>query len=197
MMVKHGTSFCSSAENNRKEVEMDTVNGIAAGSAAIVKVGRNEIEVEVIGTENGRWRVRSRANGREFTTMKFERIITVPAAEAPPEIATPKPAAPAVEAPNEPVMPEPTISAPAKKLSLLDAAAKVLETEAPLNAKGLVAKAIAAGLWIPTAAKTPEQSLYSAIFREIASKEVPRIVKAEVRGKFKLNPAAFADEPEA
>ena len=196
-MVKHGTSFCSSAENNRKEVEMDTVNGIAAGSAAIVKVGRNEIEVEVIGTENGRWRVRSRANGREFTTMKFERIITVPAAEAPPEIATPKPAAPAVEAPNEPVMPEPTISAPAKKLSLLDAAAKVLETEAPLNAKELVAKAIAAGLWIPTAAKTPEQSLYSAIFREIASKEVPRIVKAEVRGKFKLNPAAFADEPEA
>ena len=94
-------------------------------------------------------------------------------------------------------MPEPTISAPAKKLSLLDAAAKGLETEAPLNAKELVAKAVAAGLWIPTAAKTPEQSLYSAIFREIASKEVPRIVKAEVRGKFKLNPAAFADEPEA
>ena len=176
---------------------MDTVNGIAVGSAAIVKVGRNEIEVEVIGTENGRWRVRSRANGREFTTMKFERIITVPAAEAPSEITTPEPAAPAVEAPNEPAIPEPTVPAPAKKLSLLDAAAKVLETEAPLNAKELVAKAVAAGLWISTAAKTPEQSLYSAIFREIASKEVPRIVKAEVRGKFKLNPAAFADEPEA
>ena len=189
--------YMRSAENNRKEVEMDTVNGIAAGSAAIVKVGRNEIEVDVIGTENGRWRVRSRANGREFTTMKFERIITVPAAEAPSEITTPEPAAPAVEAPNEPAIPEPTVPAPAKKLSLLDAAAKVLETEAPLNAKELVAKAVAAGLWISTAAKTPEQSLYSAIFREIASKEVPRIVKAEVRGKFKLNPAAFADEPEA
>jgi len=176
-----------SAENNRKEVEMDTVNGIAAGSAAIVKVGRNEIEVEVIGTENGRWRVRSRANGREFTTMKFERIITVPAAEAPPEIATPKPAAPAVEAPNEPVMPEPTISAPAKKLSLLDAAAKVLETEAPLNAKELVAKAVAAGLWIPTAAKTPEQSLYSAIFREITGKENPRFKRSSVKkGSFEL-----------
>lgn len=189
--------YMRSAENNRKEVEMDTVNGIAAGSAAIVKVGRNEIEVDVIGTENGRWRVRSRANGREFTTMKFERIITVPAAEAPSEITTPEPAAPAVEAPNEPAIPEPTVPAPAKKLSLLDAAAKVLETEAPLNAKELVAKAVATGLWISTAAKTPEQSLYSAIFREIASKEVPRIVKAEVRGKFKLNPAAFADEPEA
>ena len=189
--------YMRSAENNRKEVEMDTVNGIAAGSAAIVKVGRNEIEVDVIGAENGRWLVRSRANGREFTTMKFERVIAVPAGEAPSEIATPEPAAPAVEAPNEPAIPEPGLPAPAKKLSLLDAAAKVLETEAPLNAKELVAKAVAAGLWISTAAKTPEQSLYSAIFREIASKEVPRIVKAEVRGKFKLNPAAFADEPEA
>ncbi len=179
--------YMRSAENNRKEVEMDTVNGIAVGSAAIVKVGRNEIEVEVIGAENGRWRVRSRANGREFTTMKFERVIAVPAAEAPPEIATPEPAAPAVEAPNEPAMPEPGVPAPAKKLSLLDAAAKVLETEAPLNAKELVAKAVAAGLWIPTAAKTPEQSLYSAIFREITGKENPRFKRSSVKkGSFEL-----------
>ena len=179
--------YMRSAENNRKEVEMDTVNGIAAGSAAIVKVGRNEIEVDVIGTENGRWRVRSRANGREFTTMKFERIITVPAAEAPSEITTPEPAAPAVEAPNEPAIPEPAVPAPAKKLSLLDAAAKVLETEAPLNAKELVAKAVAAGLWIPTAAKTPEQSLYSAIFREITGKENPRFKRSSVKkGSFEL-----------
>lgn len=179
--------YMRSAENNRKEVEMDTVNGIAVGSAAIVKVGRNEIEVDVIGTENGRWLVRSRANGREFTTMKFERVIAVPAAEAPSEIATPEPAAPAVEAPNEPAMPEPAAPAPAKKLSLLDAAAKVLETEAPLNAKELVAKAVAAGLWIPTAAKTPEQSLYSAIFREITGKENPRFKRSSVKkGSFEL-----------
>jgi len=175
---------------------MDTVNEIAVGSAAIVKVGRNEIEVDVIGTENGKWLVRSRANGREFATMKFERVIAVPAAEAPSESATPEPAAPADENPNESAMPEPAALAPAKKLSLLDAAAKVLEPEAPLNAKELVAKAVAAGLWIPTAAKTPEQSLYSAIFREIATKEESRIVKAEVRGKFKLNSMAFTEVPE-
>lgn len=174
--------YMRSAENNRKEVEMDTVNGIAVGSAAIVKVGRNEIEVDVIGTENGRWRVRSRANGREFTTMKFERVIAVPAGEA-----TPEPTAPAAEPPNESATPEPPVPAPAKKLSLLDAAAKVLETEAPLNAKELVAKAVAAGLWIPTAAKTPEQSLYSAIFREITGKENPRFKRSSVKkGSFEL-----------
>ncbi len=179
--------YMRSAENNRKEVEMDTVNGIVVGSAAIVKVGRNEIEVDVIGTENGRWLVRSRANGREFTTMKFECVIAVPAAEAPSESVMPEPAAPAVEAPNEPAMPDPAAPAPAKKLSLLDAAAKVLETEAPLNAKELVAKAVAAGLWIPTAAKTPEQSLYSAIFREITGKENPRFKRSSVKkGSFEL-----------
>lgn len=179
--------YMRSAENNRKEVEMDTVNEVAVGSAAIVKVGRNEIEVDVIGTENGRWLVRSRANGREFATMKFERVIAVPAAEAPSESVMPEPAVPAVEAPNEPAMPEPAALAPAKKLSLLDAAAKVLETEAPLNAKELVAKAVAAGLWIPTAAKTPEQSLYSAIFREITGKENPRFKRSSVKkGSFEL-----------
>lgn len=187
-MSANSRLYMRSAENNCKEVEMDTVNGIAAGSAAIVKVGRNEIEVEVIGTENGRWRVRSRANGREFTTMKFERVIAAPAVEAPNEPVIPEPVAPAVEAPNESATPEPPVPAPAKKLSLLDAAAKVLETDAPLNAKELVAKAIAAGLWIPTAAKTPEQSLYSAIFREITGKENPRFKRSSVKkGSFESN----------
>lgn len=66
-----------------------------------------------------------------------------------------------------------------------------------MNTREMVKAATDSGLWIPTDCKTPEQTLYGSIFREIASKEVPRIVKAEVRGKFKLNPAAFADEPEA
>jgi len=39
----------------------------------------------------------------------------------------------------------------------------------------------------PSGAKTPEQTLYGSIFREIATKEHPRIVKSAVRGKFELN----------
>ena len=41
-------------------------------------------------------------------------------------------------------------------------------------------------LWTPTDCKTPEQTLYGSIFREIATKEHPRIVKSEIKGKFRI-----------
>ena len=39
-------------------------------------------------------------------------------------------------------------------------------------------------LWTPTDCKTPEQTLYGSIFREINAKEHPRILKSNVKGKF-------------
>ena len=41
-------------------------------------------------------------------------------------------------------------------------------------------------LWTPTDCKTPEQTLYGSIFREIATKEHPRIVRSDVKGKFRI-----------
>ena len=71
---------------------------------------------------------------------------------------------------------------PAKKLSLLSAAAQVLATcRAPMNCKEMVAKAIEMGLWVHTGAKTPEQTLYGGIFREIKICEEPRFKKSETR----------------
>ncbi|MCI6288900.1 MAG: HTH domain-containing protein [Lentisphaeria bacterium] len=55
-----------------------------------------------------------------------------------------------------------------------------------MNTKELVAKAIEMNLWVPTGAKTPEQTLYSAIFREIKTSETPRIIRAEKKGKFQI-----------
>ena len=76
---------------------------------------------------------------------------------------------------------------PVKKLSLLDAAVEVLKTSGqPMNTREIVKAATDSGLWIPTACRTPEQTLYGSIFREIATKENPRIVKAEQKGKFRL-----------
>ena len=46
---------------------------------------------------------------------------------------------------------------------------------------GLIAKAVEMGLWTPTGAKTPEQTLYSGIFREIKSTDEPRFKKSETR----------------
>jgi hypothetical protein len=72
-----------------------------------------------------------------------------------------------------------------KKLSALDAAAKVLaDAGAPLNAKEIVDRMAAANLWQSPAGKTPHATVYAAMLREIVAKgEGSRFRKAE-RGKF-------------
>ena len=85
---------------------------------------------------------------------------------------------------------EPMETSPVKRLSLMEAAIRVLQDQpegAALNTRELVTLATEQGLWTPTDAKTPEQTLYGTIFREIATKEHPRIIKSVVRGKFELN----------
>lgn len=77
-----------------------------------------------------------------------------------------------------------------KRLSLLEAAIQALQAQPPgtaLNTRELVELATASGLWANNGAKTPEQTLYSAIFREIATKERPRIIRSAERGRFELN----------
>ena len=76
--------------------------------------------------------------------------------------------------------------APAKKLSLLSAAAEVLkESDQPLNCKQMIALAKEKNLWIPSTGKTPEQTLYSAIVREIKVKgDQARFKKSPLRGHY-------------
>ncbi|MBO7089987.1 MAG: winged helix-turn-helix domain-containing protein, partial [Lentisphaeria bacterium] len=76
---------------------------------------------------------------------------------------------------------------PVKRLSLLNAAVIVLKDagpEHPMNCKEILEAILERQLWTPTDCKTPEQTLYGSIFREINTKEHPRIVKSNVKGKF-------------
>ena len=78
---------------------------------------------------------------------------------------------------------------PIKRLSLLNAAVIVLKDagpEHPMNCKEILEAILERQLWTPTNCKTPEQTLYGSIFREIATKEHPRIVKSNVKGKFRI-----------
>ena len=70
-----------------------------------------------------------------------------------------------------------------KKLSALDAAAKVLgEAGQPMGCKELIAAMAAKGYWTSPGGKTPEATLYSALLREITVKgDQARFVKAEPR----------------
>ena len=147
---------------------------VAVGTVAIVKIGRNEVEVTATG-----WKVKSQSTGREFEVRRIVRIVAEPEEE--PETTEPE----AAEEEDNAVNPAPESGSgprPEKKLSLLNAAAQVLATcREPLNCKEMIAKAVEMGLWTPTGGKTPEQTLYSGIFREIKSTDEPRFKKSETR----------------
>ena len=73
------------------------------------------------------------------------------------------------------------------KLSLLKAAIAVLEeSDEALNTKQMIEKAKAKGLWTPGEGKTPEQTLYSAIAREIKAKGDAARFELVTKGHFKL-----------
>ena len=149
---------------------MSIASEITVGTVAIVKIGRNEVEVTVTEITANGWKVKSMSTGREFEVTRIERIVTEPVADAEAEDDAPNPA------------PESERERPAKKLSLLNAAAQVLAAcRTPMNCKELVAKAVEMGLWTPTGAKTPEQTLYSGIFREMKSGAESRFKKSETR----------------
>ena len=172
---------------------MSIESEITVGTIVVVKVGRNEVEVTVTEITANGWRVRSLSSGREFEVRHIERVVAEPAGEAgsatgEQEDGTAAPVEPEGEAeeagPAEPeAAPEPASTPrPERKLSLLNAAAQVLAAcRVPMNCQEIIAKAVEMGLWTPTGAKTPEQTLYSGIFREIKSGATPRFRKSENR----------------
>ena len=156
---------------------MSIESEITVGTKVIVKVGRNEVEVTVTEITAHGWKVRSQSTGREFEVRRIERVIAEAAAEEAAEPETEEEDNAINHAPESGSGPRPE-----KKLSLLNAAAQVLAAcRTPMNCKEMIAKAVEMGLWTPTGAKTPEQTLYSGIFREIKSTEEPRFKKSETR----------------
>ena len=76
----------------------------------------------------------------------------------------------------------------ARPMSLLDAAAHLLSlgTGDPMRCKDIVDLAVARGLWTPGEGKTPANSLYAAILREITTKGTESRFRKAERGKFAL-----------
>ena len=160
---------------------MNGTSEIKVGSKVILKVGRNAVEVEILKAmaDGDAYWVKSIASGKEFmmpsARIKVPTVSIEPVAEpVPVEDEAPPPAPECTTAPKK-----------EKKLSLMDAAVEVLKQSGePMNTREMVKAATDSGLWIPTDCKTPEQTLYGSIFREMKIKENPRIVKSSVKGKF-------------
>lgn len=173
----------------------DTSN-ITVGTIVMVKVGRNEIEVVVTEITANGWKVKKVGSDREFIVTRIERVIAEPGAPEAASATEPETEAVDAEIPSEAEeevdTPNPAPESggsPEKKLSLLNAALQVLKhSRTPLNTKEILAQVIEEGLWSPNGAKTPEQSLYSAFFREIKEKETPRVRRSAARrGAFEFN----------
>lgn len=175
---------------------MCDASNITVGTIVMVKVGRNEIEVVVTEITANGWKVKKVGSDREFIVTSIERVIAEPGAPEAASATEPETEAVDAEIPSEAEeevdTPNPAPESggsPEKKLSLLNAALQVLKrSRTPLNTKEILAQVIEEGLWSPNGAKTPEQSLYSAFFREIKEKETPRVRKSAARrGAFEFN----------
>ena len=167
-------------------------SAIRAGDRAFVKVGRNLVEVRVDGKAEGGWSVISRT-GKSMTvkTLLTAEGDTLEAHEADASAesgrqttssAKATPTKDATKAKNAAPSPK---AVPPKGLGLLSAAAAVLErSDAPMSVKAMIEAAKSEGLWTPGGGKTPEQTLYSAIIREIRDKGNASRFRKEGRGLF-------------
>ena len=154
-------------------------SAIRAGDRAFVKVGRNLVEVRVDGKTEGGWNVTSRT-GKSMTvkTLLTSEGDTLAAHEAE------DPAPAKAEAKAKIAAPSPK-AVHTKGIGLLSAAAAVLErSDAPMSVKAMIEAAKSDGLWTPGSGKTPEQTLYSAIIREIRDKGNASRFRKEGRGLF-------------
>ena len=156
------------------------MNEFNVGDRAVAKVGRNEINVEILAVEEKSYLVQNNA-GKEFHAVRLtalpKDVITDDTLAAEPEKTIED------DIPNP--APECATQKPEKKRSLLDSAVEVLRlAKMPMNTREIIEAATELKLWTPTGAKTPEQTLYGAIVRENKTKEQPRIVKSDIKGKF-------------
>ena len=161
-------------------------NEFKAGDRAYTKVGRNLVEVRVKAKTETGWTVTTRT-GRTLAVRSLEAVPGAATGIA--SAATPKAAAKAAKAAAKATpkaAPKTEAAAvPKKGLSLLNAAATVLERSGEaMPVRAMIEEAKASGLWTPTGGKTPEQTLYSAIIREIKDKGGASRFRKDGRGRF-------------
>ncbi len=177
------------AKQERNAYMSDSIE-FRPGDRAVTRIGRNLVEVRVKAKTVGGWTVTTRT-GRDITARNLEPVPGA-AAAATAQTAEPTRAASAKAANGKaaPAKAKPTPApssraVPQKGLSLLNAAAAVLErSDAPMAVKAMIEGAKDAGLWSPGGGKTPEQTLYSAIIREIRDKGEAARFRKEGRGLF-------------
>ena len=164
-----------------------STDDIKKGDHYRLKIGGNYAPIRIVGqlADGKGWNVEFVETGNK-THVRSEARIFPPAGETPSQAEYERESA---QAGNEPTATEERDTgergAPgAQPLSMLNAAAVVLEDGTPRNVGKILEEAKARGLWHPGSGKTPANTLYAAILREINTKgDDARFAKVE-RGQF-------------
>jgi hypothetical protein len=159
--------------------------------------------LEIVDADQPAAETRDEPRPTETSTEPQPEPAPSPSSELAPELPVAEPTPDGV--PTEPAMPaDAAEAAPAKaqrarkartaepkqkKLSALDAAARVLqEAGQPMTCQEMIDAMAGKGYWTSPGGKTPAATLYSAILRELQTKgDAARFVKTE-RGKFAFHP---------
>ena len=164
---------------------------VQTGATYLVKVAGNLVPVKITREhDNGGWEGTSVKTGKTIRIKSAQRLRKCLDDAAPVAAKAEKATKDATDAPARDTGERGATGAKreAKPMSLLDAAAHLLSlgTGDPMRCKDIVDLAVARGLWTPRDGKTPANTLYAAISREIKTKgDASRFAKAE-RGKFAL-----------
>jgi len=161
---------------------MENATSFSPGDIAMAKFARYPARVTVEERlEDGSWRVRTHSGATKVVRrLESPDGLRVETADdtAPQETRATPPAKATPPAPSERAVPP-------KGIGLLSAAAAVLErSDAPMSVRGMIEEAKAQRLWTPKGGKTPEQTLYSAIIREIKDKGDQSRFRKDGRGLF-------------
>jgi hypothetical protein len=138
-----------------------------------------EERVKAVGKDAESGKGQSRGKGRASGSKAKAKA----KAKADPDSAAPEAPAPERETGKKPARQKK--AAGEKKLSAIDAAAKVLaDSGAAMNCQELIKVMAEKGLWTSPGGKTPSATLYSAILRELQTKGSEARFKKTERGKF-------------
>jgi hypothetical protein len=129
------------------------------------------------------------AQATEQAAASIEQPVEVPVPEL--QAAPADNSAEPAPAPEKPKRQRKAAEPKEKKVSALDAAARVLaEENRPMSCQEMIDVMAARGYWSSPKGATPAATLYSAVLRELTTKgSAARFVKTE-RGKFARNPGA-------
>jgi hypothetical protein len=151
-------------------------NEIKTGSDYMVKIGRNEVRVKVLGgNASDGWFVGIYSSGKSIPVRNPERFVRcLEGAGEPAQESRPESEAPDTESQDLRTQ----VSDIKPKMSMLNAVIKILETAVhPMSAKEIIAAMEAENLWKSPGGKTPHNTLSAAIGKELRDKENPRFQK--------------------